>query len=169
MVRMSPPLIPKTTLLFRNSELLRKEYERVRDGRSLPPFDVERYKLEAPADSSDAETWKQAADNAGAQLEHQNIRLVNLELLQQFGANAWKLSNYQKEGLLRSIEEATTKSKDEGVHLNKARKYEQQEAGVKLQDLESRWQESVRNCIDIQAANAKLRAEIEGLEDIETE
>ncbi|KAJ2377812.1 hypothetical protein IW150_001162 [Coemansia sp. RSA 2607] len=169
MGRMSPPLIPKTTSLFKNSELLRKEYECVRDGRSMPPFDIERYKLEAPDESSDVETWKLAADNAGAQLEHQNIRIVNLELLQQFGANAWKLSNYQKEGLLKNIEDATTKLKDEGVHVNKARKYEQQEAGVKLQDLESRWQESVRNCIEVQAANAQLRAEIQTLETAETE
>ncbi|KAJ2234499.1 hypothetical protein H4R99_003128 [Coemansia sp. RSA 1722] len=161
MGRMSPPAIPKSASLFKSSELLRKEYERVRSGRPMPAFDIERYKLEAPADPDSEEAWRGAAENAGAQLEHQGIRLVNLELLQQFGANAWKLNNYQKQGLLDSIEEATKKCKDEGVHLNKARKYEQMEARIKLQDLESRWSDGVRQCIEIQAANAQLRSEIE--------
>ncbi|KAJ1642800.1 hypothetical protein J3B02_001780 [Coemansia erecta] len=161
MSRISPPAIPKSTSLFRSSELLRKEYERVRSGRQMPPFDIERYKLESPASSASVEAWKGAADNAGAQLEHQKIRLANLELLQQFGANAWKLSNYQKQGLLDSIEEVIKSCKDEGVHINKARKYEQTEARIKLQDLENRWSDGVRQCVEIQAANAQLHSEIE--------
>ncbi|KAJ1813187.1 hypothetical protein LPJ56_003547 [Coemansia sp. RSA 2599] len=170
MSRMSPPSIPKSTSLFKSSELLRKEYERVRSGQPMPAFDIERYKLEAPAvDSDNVEAWRDAADNAGSQLEHQEIRLVNLELLQQFGANAWKLSNYQKQGLLDSIEEATKRCKDKGVHLNKARKFEQTEAGIKLQDLESRWSDGVRQCIEIQAANAQLRAEIESASGAQSE
>ncbi|KAI8319019.1 breast carcinoma amplified sequence 2 [Martensiomyces pterosporus] len=166
MGRISPPLMPKSTSLFKHNEILRKEYERVRAGRQLPPFDIERYKLEAPSgeDESDPEAWRLAAGNAASQLEHQNTRLVNLELLQQFGANVWKLSNYQKEGLLRSIEAATQKYQEEGVHINKARKYEQTEAGVRLRDLESRWSEGVRKCVEIQAASSGLQAEIDGME-----
>ncbi|ORX65605.1 breast carcinoma amplified sequence 2 [Linderina pennispora] len=164
MGRMSPPLLPKSTTLFKNNDLLRKEYERVRAGKPLPEFDIERYKLEAPEDSDNVGIWRSAADNAAAQLEHQNIRLVNLELLQQFGANAWKLSNYQKEGLLRNIEKATDRHRDEGVNVNKARKYEQTEAGIKLRDIEERWTEGVKKCIDIQVASSELKGEIAQLE-----
>ncbi|KAJ1890851.1 hypothetical protein GGI16_000205 [Coemansia sp. S142-1] len=163
MGRMSPPAIPRSTSLFKNSELLRKEYERVKSGRPLPPFDIDRYKLEAPKEAN-IDEWQWASDNAASQLEHQSIRLVNLELLQQFGANAWKLSNFQKEKLLAVIENATDGYKRTGVDLNKARKYEQVEAGVKLRDLESRWEEGVRQCIEIQVANCQLLAEISKLE-----
>ncbi|KAJ2068670.1 hypothetical protein GGI08_000749 [Coemansia sp. S2] len=163
MGRMSPPAIPRSTSLFKNSELLRKEYERVKSGRPLPPFDIDRYKLEAPKEAN-IDEWQWASDNAASQLEHQNIRLVNLELLQQFGANAWKLSNFQKERMLAVIENATDGYKRTGVDLNKARKYEQVEAGVKLRDLESRWEEGVRQCIEIQVANCQLLAEISKLE-----
>ncbi|KAJ2103935.1 hypothetical protein GGI09_000403 [Coemansia sp. S100] len=163
MGRMSPPVIPRSTSLFKNSELLRKEYERVKSGRPLPPFDIDRYKLEAPKEAN-IDEWQWASDNAASQLEHQNIRLVNLELLQQFGANAWKLSNFQKERMLAVIENATDGYKRTGVDLNKARKYEQVEAGVKLRDLESRWEEGVRQCIEIQVANCQLLAEISKLE-----
>ncbi|KAJ1666434.1 hypothetical protein IW140_006421 [Coemansia sp. RSA 1813] len=164
---MPPPELPRDSMsLFKGKEILRKEYERVRSGKPLPVFDVSRYKLEPPSedDAQSVDEWKRACDNAAAQLEHQDIRLVNLELLQQFGANAWKFSNYQKEKLLESIERATENHKDEGVRINKARKYEQTEAGVKLRGLEDRWSEGVRQCIEIQMASGQLMSEIEGLE-----
>ncbi|KAJ1939727.1 hypothetical protein FBU59_004026, partial [Linderina macrospora] len=164
MGRMSPPLLAKPTSLFKNNELLRKEYERVRAGKPLPAFSIERYTLESPEESTDADAWRAAAENAAAQLEHQNIRLVNLELLQQFGANAWKLSNYQKEGMLRNIEMAVERQREEGVNVNKARKYEQTEAGIRLRDVEERWAEGVKKCIDIQVASSELRKEIAVLE-----
>ncbi|KAJ1797026.1 hypothetical protein LPJ59_003390 [Coemansia sp. RSA 2399] len=162
-----PPELPReSTSLFKGKEILRKEYERVRSGTPLPAFDVSRYKLEPPSgdDAQNVDDWKRACDNAAAQLEHQDIRLVNLELLQQFGANAWKLSNYQKEKLLESIERATQKYKDEGVRINKARKYEQTEAGVKLRELEDRWSEGVRQCIEIQMASGQIMSEIGRME-----
>ncbi|KAJ1718765.1 hypothetical protein LPJ61_006482, partial [Coemansia biformis] len=166
MGRLAAPPAPKNPALFKNNALLRKEYERVRAGQALPQFDIERYKLEAPsgADAECVDAWKRAADNAASQLEHQGMRLENLELLQNFGANAWKLSNYQKECLLRSIEAATQRCRDEGAHVNKARKYEQTEAGVRLRDLESRWSEGVRQCIEVQMASSQLQHDIERLE-----
>ncbi|KAJ2773339.1 hypothetical protein IWQ56_001036 [Coemansia nantahalensis] len=166
MGRLAAPPAPKNPTIFKNSALLRKEYERVRAGQAPPPFDAERYKLEAPSGAAAAsvDAWKQAADNAASQLEHQGMRLENLELLQNFGANAWKLSNYQKECLLRSIEAATQRHRDAGAHVNKARKYEQTEAGVKLHDLESRWSDGVRQCLEVQMASSQLRLEIEELE-----
>ncbi|KAJ2519464.1 hypothetical protein H4217_002664 [Coemansia sp. RSA 1939] len=167
MKAMSPPELPRDpTHLFKGRDVLRKEYERVRSGTPLPPFDVSRYKLEPPSgdEARNVDEWRRCCDNAAAQLEHQDIRLINLELLQQFGANAWKLSNYQKEKLLESIEKATQKYKDESVQTNKARKYEQTEAGVKLKDFEDRWSEGVRQCIEIQMANGSLESEIKEIE-----
>ncbi|KAJ2357526.1 hypothetical protein H4S02_011754, partial [Coemansia sp. RSA 2611] len=45
-----------------------------------------------------------------------------------------------------------------------ARKYEQTEAAVKLRDLEDRWSEGVRRCVEIQVAGSQLQQEIEALE-----
>ncbi|KAJ2358316.1 hypothetical protein IWW50_002108 [Coemansia erecta] len=167
MGRMSPPLVPKGTHIFKNNAVLRKEYERVRSGHSLPPFDTERYKLDPPDKESenDVDAWEKASNNAASQLEHQNTRIENLELLQNFGAQAWKLNNYQKECLLKSIEAATQRHKDESAHLNKARKYEQTEAGIKLRDLEERWSEGVRRCIEIQIASSQLQRDIESAQE----
>ncbi|KAJ2631695.1 hypothetical protein H4R22_001795 [Coemansia sp. RSA 1290] len=165
MRQMTPPAVPKSTAMFKDSEVLRKEYERVRSGKALPEFDKDRYnKLEGPDNEHDEEAWKQAADNAASQLEHQGIRTENLELLQNFGANTWKLSNYQKEQLLQGIEAATKRCREKGTHINKARKYEQTEAGVRLQSLEEQWAEGVRRCVEIQVASGQLQQEIMDLE-----
>ncbi|KAJ2656748.1 hypothetical protein IW148_005488 [Coemansia sp. RSA 1199] len=164
MAQMSPPLMPKSAHIFKTNDTLRKEYERVRSGHSLPPFDTERYKISAPsADATSAHAWEAASNNAASQLEHQTTRIDNLELLQNFGAQAWKLSNYQKEQLLSSIESRTQALRDEGVHVNKARKYEQTEAGVKLKELEDRWSDGVRRCVEIQVACGRLQQEIDVL------
>ncbi|KAJ2780125.1 hypothetical protein H4R18_003629 [Coemansia javaensis] len=168
MGRVAAPAMPRGQRApgFGGSALLQKEYERVRGGDALPAFDVERYKLTAPGSDGDGDVdaWRRAADNAAAQLEHQGARQENLELLQRFGANAWRLGNYQKEALLRSIEAATQRCRSEGMDANRARKREQTEAAARLRDLEARWSEGVRQCVEIQVASDQLRREIEELE-----
>lgn len=52
-------------------------------------------------------------------------RLVNLELLQKFGANAWRLHNYQLEQQLKQTQRATEESRQRIVELNRQRKAEQ--------------------------------------------
>ncbi|KAJ2496772.1 hypothetical protein GGH96_005607 [Coemansia sp. RSA 1972] len=166
MAQMSPPLMPKDTPIFKTNDTLRKEYERVRSGHSLPPFSTDRYNISAPtSDTASVQEWEAASNNAASQLEHQTTRIDNLELLQNFGAQAWKLSNHQKEQLLSSIENKTQKLREEGVHVNKARKYEQTEAGVKLRELEERWSDGAepqlpsarQYTIGVDQAGQKLR------------
>ena len=61
-------------------------------GKALPPMDMTRFSLTPPPAerASDLGAWKTANANARAQLEHQSVRLTNLELLFKFGANASK-------------------------------------------------------------------------------
>jgi hypothetical protein len=61
-------------------------------GKSLPPMDMTRFALTPPPTerANDLGAWRTATANARAQLEHQSVRLTNLELLFKFGANASK-------------------------------------------------------------------------------
>ena len=65
---------------------------RVCDGQPMPKIDTSRYALDPPppAQQTDPEAWRRAVQNAQSQLEHQNTRLGNLELLQQHGAPLWR-------------------------------------------------------------------------------
>ncbi len=54
-----------------------------------------RYELPAPSSGqkNDITAWQDCVNNSMAQLEHQAVRIENLELMAQYGANAWKVSN----------------------------------------------------------------------------
>lgn len=55
------------------------------------------YRYELPAPSSgqknDITAWQECVNNSMAQLEHQAVRIENLELMSQYGCNAWKVYN----------------------------------------------------------------------------
>ncbi|CAG8553287.1 12734_t:CDS:2 [Gigaspora margarita] len=95
---------PSNFELFKESPILGTEYQRVQQGKPITEMDTSRYKLIEPDDKEDEESWKKAVDNSNAQLYHQNHRFFNLELLQKFGANAWKLHNYQLEHELQQLQ-----------------------------------------------------------------
>jgi pre-mRNA-splicing factor SPF27 len=53
----------------------------------MAPLDTSRYRLDPPGPTkrNDFNAWKSALDNAHAQLEHQYLRILNLELLLKYG------------------------------------------------------------------------------------
>jgi pre-mRNA-splicing factor SPF27 len=63
--------------------------------------------------------------NAESQLEHQNIWMTNLELLQSFGANAWRLNNEHLEAEVKRLTNLLENEKKEIEDLNRLRKEEQ--------------------------------------------
>lgn len=58
-------------------------------------FSLWRYELPAPSSGqkNDISAWQECVNNSMAQLEHQAVRIENLELMSQFGTNAWKVYN----------------------------------------------------------------------------
>lgn len=58
-------------------------------------FSLCRYELPAPSSGqkNDISAWQECVNNSMAQLEHQAVRIENLELMSQFGTNAWKVYN----------------------------------------------------------------------------
>jgi hypothetical protein len=54
-----------------------------------------RYELPAPSSGqkNDITAWQECVNNSMAQLEHQAVRIENLELMSQHGCNAWKVYN----------------------------------------------------------------------------
>lgn len=51
--------------------------------------------------------------------------MFNLELLQKYGANAWRLHNYQLENELQQYQKTLEEYKQNILDLNKQRKAEQ--------------------------------------------
>lgn len=51
--------------------------------------------------------------------------MFNLELLQKYGANAWRVHNYQMEAFLNQIQKQTEEYRTKIQNINRERKMEQ--------------------------------------------
>ena len=84
--------------------LLQKEFERVQKGGAggMPAPDTARYDLNPPPKSKrgDEDAWYAAVRNAHSSMEHQTLRVQNLELAAKFAPNAWRAHNASLEAAI---------------------------------------------------------------------
>lgn len=108
-------------------------------------LDTTRYAMPFPdeADFGSVEAWERAYKSSLAQLEHQRLRTMNGTLLQQLGANKWRVENFAVENAIKRVENEATEAKEVVEDINRRRKAEQEKAGETLARLERRWQELV--------------------------
>ncbi|CAI2175617.1 14584_t:CDS:2 [Funneliformis geosporum] len=158
---------PANFEFFKDSPVLTTEYQRVQQGKPIAEMDTTRYKLAEPEDKEDQEDWKKAVDNSKAQLQHQNLRMFNLELLQKYGANAWRLHNYQLEHELQQYQMIMEEYKQNILDLNKQRKSEQLQAGNQIEALNNKWNEMIGQTLQVEVACASLEVEVQQLKSYE--
>ncbi|RDD45803.1 Pre-mRNA-splicing factor SPF27 [Trichoplax sp. H2] len=143
--------------------IMKKEFERIAANQPMDLLSMKRYELPPPpvTQRNDPHAWKECVDNSSAQLEHQAVRIINLQLLTKYGSNSWRvyiellnemLTNQRKEvqGLTRKIQE-----------INWQRKNEQTNCGSELANLEASWFAMVRKNYDIEQACLELEAQID--------
>lgn len=125
---------------MKNNPLLAAELARVEAHQPFPSLDTLRYQLPAPTSSPGTdEEWREALQNAHAQLEHQRLRSVlefaerpgldspgivrhtNVALLQTYGQNAWRINNYLLEETAKQTETALEDLKQLTTELNRER------------------------------------------------
>lgn len=74
------------------TEIMRKDFERIQQRLPMEPLSMVRYKLPQPPTGkmSDIAAWTECVENSMAQLEHQSIRIDNLLLMLEYGPETWK-------------------------------------------------------------------------------
>ncbi|QDZ19126.1 pre-mRNA-splicing factor SPF27 [Chloropicon primus] len=120
-------------------------------------LDLSRYDLGEPSGKK-AEPWLGAVNNASSQLEHQSVRVENLELMLKSGALVWRAANKQLEGLCSSVERETAELEEQVETLNRERKLLQQQQQQQLGRLEGEYYHSVYKNFEIEALNAAAAA-----------
>ena len=124
-------------------------------------IDLTRYEApEKPADDSEIETWRKSLRQAYMSSSYLSGRLTNLSLLEEFGKNAWLISNSQLEDILRDLEKELSEQKEAVENINKSRKAAQEESRAELVGLEEAWKQGVGKAIEVQLATDGVRREI---------
>ncbi|OZJ04578.1 hypothetical protein BZG36_02777 [Bifiguratus adelaidae] len=168
------PEHPKTIPLFDKDPMLKEDWKRVQQRKPLSALDNERYSLPGPINDKDPESCRESVENTKSQLEHQTLRLLNLELLSKFGANSWRLHNYQQEYQLAQLQKQVETYKEKVLEINRQRRFDQTQAGNTLSSLENKWTNLISSTLQVEIACASLEEELhelrayEALIDMET-
>ncbi|KRZ68129.1 Pre-mRNA-splicing factor SPF27 [Trichinella papuae] len=156
------------------TEMLKAEFERIQNRQPMQGLNMRRYELPGPSSTrmGDLDSWQEALQNAKAQLEQQDLRILNLELMIEYGAEAWRiyLEKAEKTRNLFRKRISLLREKVQAVHFSRKRK--QTEAGDQLKQLEARWVSLVTKnyeiekiCAEIAVQNAVKRKQLEEEED----
>lgn len=157
-------LPPLNTTSF-ETDFMRNEFQRIEGGLRLETMNTKRYELPAPPSGKlgEIQAWQEAVDNSYAQLEHQSIRYLNLDLLQKYGCEAWKAGLEVLVGLNAKAQKELAELKKEIQDVNWNRKNKQLQTGDQLNRLNNQWVSLVSCNFEIESAIKQLELQIYNL------
>ncbi|XP_064630866.1 pre-mRNA-splicing factor SPF27-like [Lineus longissimus] len=144
------------------TEIMKNELERIQARLPMDMLSMKRYELPQPpaGKMTDITAWTECVDNSQAQLEHQALRIANLELMTDFGINAWKLYNNLLVHMVEAAQKQLVEVRKRIQDINWKRKSEQTAAGTKLKLLEESWVGLVSKNYEIERAIADLEKDV---------
>ena len=101
----------------------------------------------------------QCVDNSQAQLEHQRTRIMNLDLMLDYGGESWKVYNEVLQEMLNKTQAQLAEVKKNIQETNWARKNQQTQVGERLKQLESNWVGLVSKNYEIEQAVLNMEQE----------
>uniref|UniRef100_A0A1I8M2M0 Pre-mRNA-splicing factor SPF27 n=1 Tax=Musca domestica TaxID=7370 RepID=A0A1I8M2M0_MUSDO len=151
------------------TKLMAQEFERIQNLIPMETLSMKRYELPPPSGSrlSEVSAWEESIDNSKAQLEHQWVRAMNLELMLDYGIEAWKAYLEVFVAMQAKAQGQLQELKKEIQDVNWQRKQAQTKAGERLRQLEASWvllvsknYEIEQQCVELEKQIHELRKRI---------
>ncbi|GBP87542.1 Pre-mRNA-splicing factor SPF27 [Eumeta japonica] len=142
---------------------IQSEMERVQQRLPMEPLSMKRYELPPPPAGRLGEptAWAEAVDNSYAQLSHQSVRVLNLELQLQYGSEAWRSYLTTLQALVNKSQNIHTQLRKQITTVNWERKRTQTASGARLRSLRRRWAQLVSDNYRLERAIMQLEIEIQ--------
>ncbi|KAH8276875.1 pre-mRNA-splicing factor SPF27 [Drosophila bipectinata] len=121
--------------------LMINEFERIQNRLPMETLSMKRYELPPPPSGklSEVSAWQESIENSMAQLEHQWVRSLNLELMLDYGTEAWKSYLEVFTAMQAKAQLHLQQLKKDIQDVNWQRKQAQTQAGERLRSLEAHW------------------------------
>lgn len=126
-------------------------------------LDFERYELDIPAFEKSTkieeklEVWCDLVQRAKVQIQHQKIRILNLQLLDEYGQNAWLEYLKTLENHKQALDKAVQIRQTEVTSTNEDRQSRQFEWAGEIARFEIKWKKLIQDNIEIQNQLSKLQ------------
>ncbi|KAJ0175873.1 hypothetical protein K1T71_009032 [Dendrolimus kikuchii] len=142
---------------------LQREMERVQQRLPMEPLSMKRYELPPPPAGRLGEltAWSEAVDNSHAQLSHQAIRVLNLELQLQYGTEAWRSYLNTLQSLVQRSQNVHNSLRKQIANVNWERKRSQTASGARLRALRRRWAQLVSDNYRLERAIMQLETQLQ--------
>lgn len=157
--------LPPLNVLAFETDVIKHEYERMQNRLPMEVLSMKRYELPPPPPGkmNDLSAWSESIDNSSAQLAHQETRICNLELMMEYGCEAWKAHLEVLNHMVGQVQKQLQILKKQIQEVNWGRKSMQTQGGEKLRALEAQWVGLVSKNYEIEQALVHLEEEINKL------
>ncbi|KAI9555530.1 Pre-mR-splicing factor SPF27 [Daphnia sinensis] len=157
--------LPPLELSSFETPLMKTEFERLSQKKPMDVLSMKRYELPPPSAGrlNDLQAWIECVDNSMAQLEHQTTRILNLELMSEYGCESWRIYNTVLSQMISQSQKQLQELKKQIQDVNWARKKDQTEVGDKIKHLEATWFGLITKNYEIELACAEIERQLASL------
>ena len=163
--------LPAPELPLMNTSQMQEEFSRVSIRQPLGAIDQKKYEVERPEGDAaeEEEAWKRITATTQMNLEHNRVKTLNLELMEQWGKKAWIAHNILIRGAERLLGNEATELRASREEVNKKRKLDQISCGNDLRKLNRELEQYQQDNSTVERAVRDLELQIKRLREAASE
>lgn len=146
--------LPPLNITAFETPLMHTEFERLQNRLPMDTLSMKRYELPPPPSGklNEVGAWTECVENSQAQLEHQSVRILNLQLMLQYCCPAWQRYLMALTDCERLASKKLADLRQALQEVNWQRKSLQTKGGEQLKALEAKWVALVSHNYEIEQA-----------------